>query len=99
MNRRTGGTRDHVIKRRLKTCDAAAFGGSRCRESGAENNRDGERNFCRAEHFRLPVKLRGQLEFAGTWTANIHTAKAHRRICRRVPNSLQVLARACSLLA
>jgi hypothetical protein len=33
--------------------DAMMFGRGRCRESGAENNRSGKRNFYLAEHFRV----------------------------------------------
>jgi hypothetical protein len=38
---------------RINMGNAMMLGRGRCRESGAENNRSGKRNFYFAEHFRI----------------------------------------------
>lgn len=56
MDRRTAATnglRDHVINLRINAGDAMMLGGGRCREGGADNDRNGKRNFYLAEHFRI----------------------------------------------
>jgi hypothetical protein len=53
MDRRAGGTGEHVIDPRLKMGDAMKPGRGRRRDSGAENDRGGKRDFCLAEHFRI----------------------------------------------
>jgi hypothetical protein len=106
MNRRTGGTGDHVIDRRLKTGDATSLGRGRCWKHGAENNRSCNRNFCCAEHFRIsPSSFAASPKLLAPTGQHTHGQGSPRKFglprkfAASCPNSLQVLVRACSLLA